>query len=176
MFIAHLPAGYIISSLLLPRLKCSRIDAKVFMASGALGAIAPDLDIFYFYLVDHKQHNHHSYFTHFPAFWASLLLISAIWLYCSRSKTWPAIFTIFCLNGFGHMVLDTVVGAIQWFAPFLDRYFAFFPIPSLYQPWWLNFIFHWSFALEIGILCYAFLLWCRTGNSNAALAPAGVRT
>lgn len=166
MFIAHLPAGYISSALLCRRLKLSGANARKFMAFGTLGAIAPDLDIFYFYLIDQRQHNHHSYFTHFPLLWAALLLCSVIWLYKSRSKSLAALAVIFSFNGLVHMILDTVVGAIQWFAPFIDRYFAFFPITARYHPWWLNFILHWSFLLEIGILVIAILLYRKQSNDK----------
>lgn len=143
------------------------------MACGAFGAIAPDLDMFYFHLVDHGKHNHHSYFTHFPLVWATLFLGSVIWLYWGRSKSLAALAAIFSFNGMIHMLLDTVVGAIKWFAPFSDRYVAFFSIPALYQPWWLNFILHWSFSLEIGILAWAILLWHCTANGKTAPACTG---
>ena len=95
MFIAHLPAGYISSTLLLQRFKSSPVNAKAFVASGMIGAIAPDLDMFYFYLIDQGRHNHHSYFTHFPLVWIALLSCSAIWLYWGHAKSMAAIAVIF---------------------------------------------------------------------------------
>ncbi|QAU35335.1 metal-dependent hydrolase [Janthinobacterium sp. 17J80-10] len=164
MFIAHLPAGYISSAMLFPHFRFTGVYKKKFLASGVFGAIAPDLDIFYFYLIDHRQHNHHSYFSHFPLTWTVLLLCALFWLYRSRSNSMAALAAIFAFNGLVHMVLDTVVGSIQWLAPFIDRYFAAFPVPALYQPWWLNFILHWSFLLEIGILIFAIQLHRRQAN------------
>ena len=53
------------------------------------------------------------------------------------------------------MVQDSVVGDIWWFAPFIDRSFA------LYTPWWLNFVLHWSFALELAICAIAVITFRR---------------
>ncbi|MGR9013498.1 MAG: metal-dependent hydrolase [Gammaproteobacteria bacterium] len=151
MIIGHLPAGYVVAKLLFPYFESRDAKFKTFLWTGVLGAIAPDLDMVYFYLIDHRQHHHHTYFTHFPILWASLLLLSSIWFSVARIKSRAALATIFSLNGFIHMLLDTIVGDIWWFAPFIDKPFAFFIVPALYQPWWLNFVLHWSFALELVI-------------------------
>ncbi len=58
-----------------------------------------------------------------------------------------------------HMLLDSIVGDIWWFAPFVDQPYALFTVEAVYKPWWLNFILHWSFAIEIGILLWALYLW-----------------
>lgn len=57
------------------------------------------------------------------------------------------------------MSLDSIVGDVWWFAPLLDRPFALFTVPALYQPWWLNFILHWSFGLEISLWIWALLIF-----------------
>ena len=170
MFIAHLPAGYISSTLLFPRVQFSGVSAKVFAACAAVGAIAPDLDMFYFYLVDHGKRHHHNYVTHFPILWVTLLAISLIWFRYGRSRSLAALAAIFSFNGLIHMVLDTAVGSIKWLAPFVDRYFSFFTVPALHWPWWLNFMLHWTFSLEIGILGWAILLWRRNANIKAIQA------
>lgn len=113
----------------------------------------------YFYFVDHRQHHHHTYVTHFPVVWIFLLLVAAMWLHASKSKAMAALAVVFSLNGVIHMVLDTVVGDIWWFAPIVDKPLAFFTVHPVHQPWWLNFILHWSFALEVGILLWALYLW-----------------
>jgi len=120
MFIAHLPAGYVGSKLLFSRFEHYGVKQKDFLWAGISGAIVPDLDLLYFYLLDHRQHHHHSYFTHFPILWACLVLISTAWLAWGKSKALAVLTAIFSLNGMFHMVLDTVVGDIWWFAPFVD--------------------------------------------------------
>lgn len=163
MIVAHLPAGYLLSSLLLRQLAPAWINPKAWLAAGMLGAIAPDIDMLWFHLVDHGQRHHHTYFTHFPLVWTGLLLASAIWLaFCrarQRASMHAGLAFIFSLNGFLHMALDTVVGDMWWLTPFVDKSFSFFSVPALYRPWWLNFIFHWSFVLELVIVVAAVLVW-----------------
>lgn len=126
------------------------------------GAIAPDADLLYFYLVDHRQHHHHSYLTHFPVLWLALLLAAFVWMLSTSARRWAALTVAFALNGLLHMVLDTVVGDIWWFAPFTDKPYAFFAVPDIYKPWWLNFVLHWSFALELILVLYAMRMWRST--------------
>lgn len=65
-----------------------------------------------------------------------------------------------------HMVQDSVVGDIWWFAPFIDRPFALFTVPALHTPWWLNFLLHWSFALELAICVGAVITFRRRQRSG----------
>lgn len=159
MIIGHAPSGYITAKILLGKFTERNISTKRFIIAGTLGALAPDLDMLYFHFVDHRQHHHHSYFTHYPILWLSLLAIVIIWLTLNRtSKAAPLAF-VFCLGGFVHMILDSIVGDIWWFAPFVDRPFALFTVHALYQPWWLNFVLHWSFGLEISLWFWALLIF-----------------
>lgn len=161
MIIGHLPAGYLISTCAYMRFGCDVASRQVFLCAGAAGAIAPDVDLIYFYLLDYRQHHHHTYFTHFPVAWMALLAVSAWWLRTARFKFLPALAVVFSLNGFIHMILDTIVGDIRWFAPFVDKPFSLFTVPKNYQPWPLSFIFHWSFALELAVVAWAVMIWRR---------------
>ena len=171
MMIGHIPAGYVVSRLLSPRLAAHVRDPRWFLCAGVLGAFAPDLDMLYFHLVDGRMHHHHTYVTHFPILWGSLLLVSAVWWGFLRGER-AALATIFALNGFIHMLLDSIVGDIWWLAPFVDRPFALFTVPALYQPWWLNFILHWSFALEVALVIWAAWLWRQSGSAIPRRPPA----
>lgn len=162
MIIGHLPAGYVISRLMVRHAKPLGVSATAFLWAGVFGALAPDLDMFYFHLVDHRQHHHHTYFTHYPVVWLALLAVSAIWLYTARRKNHAACVAIFSLNGFAHMFFDTLVGDIWWLAPWGNEPFSFFTVPALYKPWWLNFLLHWSFAVELAFLAWATYLWRRS--------------
>jgi inner membrane protein len=159
MIIGHLPAGYVISRGLYPRFESFKVSPKAFLWSGMVGAVAPDIDMFYFHLVDHRQHHHHAYATHYPIVWLALLGCAWLWLRLAKQKNLAALALIFALNGFAHMFLDTIVGDIWWLAPFVDRPFALFTVPALYKPWWLNFFFHWSFGLELAVIGGALYLW-----------------
>jgi hypothetical protein len=161
MFIGHGPAGYLISTLLFRHLPpAARAARGAFLAAGMAGALAPDLDMLYFHLVDHRQHHHHAYFTHFPSFWAALLL-SLAWVLAAKGRSKPILAIAFSLNGLFHMVLDSVVGDIGWLSPFDGALFSLATVPALYQPWWLNFLLHWSFLLELALVAWAIVLWRR---------------
>ncbi|MFK5968823.1 MAG: metal-dependent hydrolase [Candidatus Marithrix sp.] len=152
MIVGHLPAGYIFSKLIADRLVDRQINLDLFMLFGVVGSIAPDFDMFYFYFIDHKQHLHHTYWSHYPIIWLGLLLICLVWFQFAIKKNPALLGIIFSVNGFIHMLLDSIVGDIWWFAPFIDKPFSLFTVPNIYAPWWLNFILHWSFVLEL-------LLW-----------------
>lgn len=124
-----------------------------------LGAIAPDFDLAYLHLIDHGQVHHHRYFTHWPITWLSLTVISAYAFVMSKRKGLALPALLFGLGGFSHMLLDSLVGDIWWFAPFLDRPFSIARVAALYQPWWLNFVLHWSFAVELLICAWALMLY-----------------
>jgi hypothetical protein len=170
MIIGHLPAGFILSTLLLPRFQMAGVTDTRCLLAGMLGSIAPDFDMAYFYLVDHRRHHHHTYFTHFPIVWASLLLVSTLCLPSKRLQCGAVLLFFFSLNGLGHMVLDSIAGNIWWFAPFVHQHFSLFTVPALYKPWWLNFLLHWSFTLELVLVGVAMYLWRRT--LQRGLAPA----
>jgi inner membrane protein len=165
MIIGHAPAGYIISRLLLPCFKVKRLSAKTFLWVGVIGALAPDIDMLYFHLIDQRQHHHHTYVTHFPILWLTLLICSVIWFSIAKNKGNAALATLFSINGLIHMVFDTIVGDIWWFAPFIDKPFVFFTVPALYTPWWLNFLLHGSFGIEVTITIFAFYLWRKRPSS-----------
>ncbi|MGH8529276.1 MAG: metal-dependent hydrolase [Nevskiales bacterium] len=169
MFIAHAPAAYLVTRLLLSRLGYTGTRATSLLLAGILGALAPDLDLLYFYAIDHRQHHHHSYFTHFPVLWVGLCVATTIWVH-QASRYLRVLALVFSINGFVHMCLDSIVGDIRWFAPFSETPFSLFSVPALYTPWWLNFLLHWSFALELLVLAWA-ICQLLSRRSEAERAP-----
>ncbi len=157
--IAHLPAGYIFSRLLFKKLVDKGFDLRLVAPSCLLGAIAPDLDMIYFHLVDNRQHHHHSYWSHYPVVWITLLLLFALWFRYLSQKSFAFTGLIFSSTVFIHLLLDTVVGDVWWLAPFVDKPFSIFVLPAIHNPWWLNFMLHWTFSLEILITIWAVYLW-----------------
>lgn len=166
MLIAHLPSGYVFSTIIIERVRHLPATAMAVMLSGVIGAFAPDFDMAYFYLVDHRQTHHHKYFTHWPIVWLMLLAASAFWLRLSHARKAPLLCLVFCSGCMLHLVLDSFVGDIWWFAPFVDRPFALFVVPAVFDPWWLNFILHWSFVAELAICIWALFVYRRRHRSN----------
>lgn len=166
MFAAHIPSGYILSVTLLEKLRSVPASTSAVICAGVIGALAPDLDMIYFYLIDHRQTHHHKYITHWPILWLTLLLVSEVWMHFSKKPKAAFLSLTFCLGSVLHVVLDSFVGDIWWFAPFNDRPYAMFTVPAVFEPWWLNFIFHWSFAVELTICLWALCLYRRRSNHS----------
>ncbi|STQ89092.1 metal-dependent hydrolase [Iodobacter fluviatilis] len=166
MFIAHIPSGYIYAVSILKNIKKTKIATHHIILSAVLGAVLPDFDLIYFYLFDHRQTHHHKYITHWPLLWISLALISYAIYACSSQKKLGLLSLITCTSCILHMVLDTVVGDIWWFFPFIDQPFALFTVNALYKPWWLNFMLHWSFALELIICSLASFIYIKRKKNN----------
>lgn len=157
MFIAHIPAGYIFARALVKR----KDDVRAFLLAGAAGGAAPDFDVIWFLWGDDRQHHHHSYWSHYPIVWGCLILVSAIWFRYSGRGRVAELSLFFSGAGLLHLILDSVAGDIRWLEPFRDTPFSLVTIPALYDPWWLNFLLHWSSALELIIVLYACWLWIR---------------
>jgi LexA-binding, inner membrane-associated putative hydrolase len=155
MFFGHLPAGYLCTTWLLKKREVAPRDRNILLFLGLLGSIAPDLDMFYFYFVDHRQHWHHTYFSHWPSFWLSMIALSALAGWLTRDRMWIYGGTLLSINGLGHLVLDTHVGRIRWLEPFSQQWIYFFDVPSVYHPKILNFVFHWTFGFEIVLVTTA---------------------
>ena len=149
MIIGHLPAAYLLGSLVSQRLSVKQLPANRVVLVCIAGGLAPDLDMLYFYLIDQRQHHHHTYLSHWPIMWASILVAGAIWQEIRPQGSWGLVVILFSFGALVHLVLDSVVGGIWWFAPFIDRPYALFSVTARYDPWWLNFVFHWSFFLEL---------------------------
>lgn len=129
------------------------------LIAGIIGAVAPDFDMIYFYLIDHGQTHHHKYITHWPVLWISLLLAFTLLFIVHRQSKQVFLCLVFCLGCILHIVLDSFVGDIWWLAPLADHPYSMFTVPARFKPWWLNFIFHWSFFVELLICIWALLIF-----------------
>lgn len=150
MFIAHLPAGY-----LLARLSNA---SKLFMIGVLIGSVAPDLDIMWFYSVDGGTIHHHEYLTHRPIFWTLLLVIVGF-------------FRLPFLQGLGvgglvHMLLDSIVGRITWAWPLSSKTFTLVEVPATQSHWILSFLTHWTFVVEIAITLCAIVVFVYSRRSK----------
>ncbi len=160
MFIAHLPAGYLLSRDLERRL------GPGLLAAGLLGSIFPDLDLLRFYLLDERRTPHHAYWTHWPLAW---LLLGALTLGAcavAASRRGAALTVTFVASVLLHLALDTVPSSIRWLAPLSMQGFNLVSVPPG-RGWWVaNFVLHWTFCLELGICLWAMVVW--EGERRAA--------
>ena len=158
MFIAHLPAGYLLGTTL------RQLSNKTLFVGCILGSIIPDLDMFYFYFIDNRQTHHHEYLTHWPLTWFGVVLFGLLNQPIHRTFS-------FSLLGLGiggllHMVLDSVAAPINWLAPFSDLTVELITIPAAHSNWVLSFLLHWTFLIEIGICLVAGFYWWKSKSSR----------
>lgn len=152
MFIGHLPAGYILS----PLFTDSRAKAALL-----IGAVLPDIDLFYFYTIGERAAVHHSYATHTPVFWVALIgLWAVIMRFVFKQPMGIPALALLC-GTLLHLLLDSITGGVFWLAPFSDAELIFFHVPARYPHWIMNFVFHWTFALELVTCAAASLLFLR---------------
>jgi hypothetical protein len=59
------------------------------------------------------------------------------------------------------MTLDSIASGIKWLYPFNQTYFSIWRIPSIYQWWVANYLFHWTFILELLITTTAAMVFIR---------------
>ena len=178
MVFGHLPFGYITGKILYARFKKYPISTHTFTLFAMSGAIAPDTDLLYYYLIDYfiipSPHRHHEYFTHFPIFWLTLLLISTLWLLLGKNHSkYPALSFVVALGGFCHMILDTVTGSVFWLAPFLYTPFTF----KTNHSGEMHYLTQWGFGLELCIIVWAIYLWYSSITTPSTVTtPSSVET
>ncbi|HCC83227.1 TPA: metal-dependent hydrolase [Candidatus Uhrbacteria bacterium] len=164
MFIAHLPAGYLLTTWLQ-----KKFNSTKFLWLGLLASVFPDVDLIYFYLIDHRQTLHHHYFTHLPLVWLALWLLIALPCIIFKKRTALAITTIIFANIILHFVLDSFVGGIAWLYPFSDYNLFLATVPATHNFWVWSFIFHWTFLVELTIVVWAIMLLFRNiSRKNSA--------
>ena len=159
MFIAHLPAGYICGCMLTDRVVPEQRKERSIAL--LVGSVFPDVDMLYFYLIDHGQHHHHHYWTHLPIFWLAALAVSALAGLFIRSRRFALVAASFIGGIFLHLILDTPFAGICWLYPLTDQKFYLVTVPAT-RSWWVwSFVFHWSFLFEIAICIAAAVLYFR---------------
>ena len=153
MILAHLPSGYLLA-------RGASHRRGVMLAAASLGAVLPDFDMVWFYLVDHSVH-HHRFWPHIPAVWAVIALITLPLTRIVR----PGWFAPLALGLAGvavHLLLDTWVGDVMWLWPYSDRFFHLFTVPATQSHWVLSFLLHWTALAELAIILAAAVLYFRT--------------
>ena len=172
MFIAHLPAGYILTKALLrqgPEERGGRGNvceerarrSQRFLSTGLFFSIAPDLDLFWFYLGSDRLVPHHQYITHWPLFWLALAAGAGALALVLKKPAWRAYLFVALVNVMLHLALDSVAAEIYWLAPFSFLGLNLAAVPAVHSWWVWNFVLHWTFALELGICLAALSLFIR---------------
>ncbi len=152
MLIAHLPAGYLIANL---TTRSGRILSQTAFIATMIGAVIPDIDMIWFWTVDHRQHHHHGYFTHWPSFWFLVFLFGLAVSFLSSKREWGTVVYMFSLGTFSHMILDSVAAPIMWLAPLSVRWFELSHVAASANGATYALLTHWTFGLELAICLIA---------------------
>ena len=64
-----------------------------------------------------------------------------------------------------HMFLDSFAAEIYWLKPFSDMHLNVVEVPARYGWWVWNFVFHWTFAVELAICLVAAAVLVRKRNA-----------
>jgi len=153
--IAHLPAGWLLTRRLAPRLARDAGEARRHMALGLAASVLPDVDLLYFYLIDGRNTVHHDYWTHIPAFWPALAMLTAAVLLLARARVPWRDFAVVLAGVLLHLLLDTVAGGIAWLYPWDATRIVLVEVPARYDWWVWSFVLHWSFLPEVAIAAWA---------------------
>lgn len=161
MLIAHLPAGYLMTSLCRPLVKLHPAARHYRLLSliGLTASVAPDFDMIWYYFVDNRQTFHHDYFTHTPLFWAAVTLCLSMIATLANSRALLIAAFLILANSLTHLGLDSVVSNIHWTWPTRWGDVWLIHLPRQYNWWVWNYVFYWTFLLELGILFAAIGLW-----------------
>ena len=101
--------------------------------------------------------HHHSYLTHRPALWLSLLVVALL----VRRWHLGAALSAQSLGAVLHMALDSIAGQIAWGWPATHHAAPLVAVPAT-QDWWvMSFLLHWTFTVELVICAAALLVWWR---------------
>ena len=155
MFIAHIPASY-----LLAKISTRKRLSNIHLFALSLGSIFPDIDLLRFYLLDNHQYHHHSYWTHRPLIWLTLFIAMLGLAIATKTKSGLLVY-LFFMATLLHMALDSIVGEIAWLWPFTNRTWTPVHILDTHEIWILNFLLHWTFAVEIIICIIAALVFIK---------------
>jgi inner membrane protein len=151
MFIAHLPSGYLsgcyASGFFSPNFR------KSIFSGFLVGSILPDIDVLYFYLIDHGRHHHHHYWTHLPVFWVASLALGLSIALLRRDRILAMFASALFLGTFLHLLLDTPFAGVAWAYPLSSHLFHLVTVPATRNWWVLSFVLHWSFLFEL-VICF----------------------
>ena len=160
MLVGHLPAGYLAGTTALDRLAVPARQRRSLLAVALAASVAPDLDLIAFYAVGGDVH-HHAYPTHWPLVWTGLTTTGLIVAAALKSR-FVALASLFTGGAaLLHLVLDSVAGAVRWGAPFSAHETTLVEVPARHAHWIASMASHWTFAVELGLVVVALVVWSR---------------
>ncbi|PWT74683.1 MAG: hydrolase [Proteobacteria bacterium] len=163
MLIGHLPAGYLAARYLWHRYGAERgLGWNHMLGAALLGNVFPDIDWLYYYLIDHRRHYHHAYWTHLPVFWLLVVPVVVLSLRFARHSRAAVIAGVFGAGAFLHLLLDSIAGRIWWLYPWVDEPFSLFAHDGMTGSSAFNFVLRC--CTELALLSAATYIYVRSRN------------
>lgn len=133
MIFAHGPVGMLATAALKPALRqvIPQVVHRNWMRLlwiGFLGGIIPDLDLFYYYLIDASE-SHRTFITHTPLPYLVLLVIALVW-WSMRRHRWAAYGIVFAIGALSHIGADMLASEVRLLYPFTNIYIGLGDIPA----------------------------------------------
>ncbi len=177
MLLAHAPAGYLLGRILSrtvfkDRIPPERSDSfyRNLILAGMIGGILPDIDFIYHIFIDSDKTPHHSYITHMPVFWLALMSVFLfIYFFKKSSSKLPVLITL-CSGALLHLVCDTITGIVFWFYPLSKKGYNLFDVSDTHIWWVHNYMYHWTFLIEIAIIVTAMAIFLRVRETAVYIA------
>jgi membrane-bound metal-dependent hydrolase YbcI (DUF457 family) len=164
MFLAHLPAGYLVGASIARR--WPQAISPMAWAAILCGSVAPDLDLLYFYLLSDHTINHHVYPPHVPIVWLITTCLLGLCLWHGPQR-WRVVWAMFCTGWLLHLAMDTVAGGIWWLWPWVTTPYVLIVVPRRFDNALLNLISHPSILLEAIIIACGWQQWRERGKRTS---------
>ncbi len=157
MIIAHGPLGYLITYSL-RRWWQSALTAgqrRVLYFTAFIGGIFPDIDLFYFYLVDSTV-SHRQLLTHSILPYSILLMLGCIGIFGVRKlRFYGWLCFVFALGAYSHIAADMIVGMAALLNPFSIEMYGLVSIAWYRDSWFMRYNLVTNFTLEFIIIAGA---------------------
>ncbi len=160
MIFAHAPAGFLTAWLTKRFWQKDYFSNKqlvVLYGLTILGGIFPDIDLFYYYLVNASA-SHREFFTHSILFYLLLFGIFYFWAWYRSSAYGKAAISLFILGCLGHLFFD-FLGVVALFAPITQETFGWSKVGWFSSSILGQNFFAVNYIAEIIIICQAIVVF-----------------
>lgn len=153
MIIAHGPLGYLLTrgaKRYWGKHHFSRQQVLALYVIGVIGGLFPDVDLFYFYLVDatvvHRQFLTHSLWPYLASILVGALLLRG------RRPFWGWLPLLFGISACGHLLADMYTGLTAALAPLSDAMLGVMALPGVGGSWFGRYSFMVNYFTEF-VIC-----------------------
>jgi inner membrane protein len=132
-------------------------EGKVVYVCGILTGVAPDVDVLFAGLAEHRGS-----IVHTPFFWmvcaAGVALLGIV--FRQRKRLLLGLALAILIGAATHFVLDAIFVGVKILYPLSNEYFRMRPpISTRYENWLINYVLHPIFLTEIYVCVGAGMLW-----------------